>query len=452
MFPLPAEIIALLANFAACCDKRVWDHAVILLIGAILAPGKRTVTAALRIMGLSDEKHFINYHRVLSRATWSGLALSRILFGLLVILWLSADAPIVVVVDDTLERRRGAKIKAKGVFRDAVRSSEKHLVTCFGLRWVCMMLLVPLPWATRPWALPFLTVLAPSARTQTKQGKRHKSCVDWARQMLKQVYRWCATRPLVLLADGGYAAVALGLACGALPHPVTLVTRLRLDAALYDPPPPPQPHRKGRKPLKGARQRSLKIRAADAQTVWRTQEIQWYHGTRRTMQLLSGTALWYTPGQRPLSIRWVLARDPQGELRDQAFLCTDTTATMEQIMTWVILRWNIEVTFEEVRAHLGMETQRQWSDLAIARTTPCLLGLVSLIVLIAYELAPDHQLPIQQAAWYAKSEATFADVIAYVRRRIWSARYFVQSTSNADLVLIPQTYAEQLLNAVTYAA
>jgi hypothetical protein len=157
MFPLPAEIIALLANFAACFDKRVWDHAVILLIGAILAPGKRTVTAALRIMGLSDEKHFINYHRVLSRATWSGLAVSRIPFGMLLILLLRANAPIVVVVDDTLERRRGAKIKAKGVFRDAVCSSEKHLLTCFGLRWVCMMLLVPLPWATRPWALPFRT-------------------------------------------------------------------------------------------------------------------------------------------------------------------------------------------------------------------------------------------------------------------------------------------------------
>ena len=145
MFPLPAEIITLLANFAVCFDKRVWEHAVILVIGAILTPGKRTVTAALRIMGLSDEQHFINYHRVLSRATWSGLALSRILFGLLVALLLSADAPLLVVIDDTLERRRGAQIKAKGVFRDAVRSSEKHLVTCFGLRWVCMTRLVPLP-------------------------------------------------------------------------------------------------------------------------------------------------------------------------------------------------------------------------------------------------------------------------------------------------------------------
>lgn len=452
MFPLPAEIIPLLAKFEPIFDKRVWKHAIVLVIGAILTPGKRTVTAALRIMGLADEKHFINYHRVLSRATWSGLALSRILFGLLVVMLVSANAPLLVVIDDTLERRRGAKIKAKGVFRDAVRSSEKHVVTCFGLRWVCLMLLVPLPWATRPWALPFLTVLAPSERTQTKQGKRHKSCVDWARQMLKQCYRWCATRPLILLVDGGYAAMSLGLACSTLSHPVIMVTRLRLDAALYDPPPPPDPHRRGPKPQKGKRQKSLKTRATDLQTVWQALEIPWYHGTRRTMQLLTDTALWYTPGYRPLALRWVLVRDPQGQLRDQAFLCTDLQATMEQIMTWVILRWNIEVTFEEVRAHLGMETQRQWSDLAIARTTPCLLGLVSLIVLIAYELAPAHQLPIQQAAWYAKTEATFADVIAFVRRQIWSTRYLVKSTANANPVVIPPIYAEQLLNAVAYAA
>lgn len=451
MFPLPPEIIALLANFAPVFDKRVWEHAVILLVGAILAPGKRTVTSALRIMGLSDEKHFINYHRVLSRATWSSLALSRILLGLLILLLLSANAPLLLVVDDTLERRRGARIKAKGVFRDAVRSSGKHVVTCFGLRWVCMMLLVPLPWATRPWALPFLTVLAPSERTQKKNGRRHKSCVDWARQMLQQVHRWFATRPLILLADGGYAAVTLGLACAELPSAV-LVSRLRLDAALYDPPPPPQPHRRGRKPHKGARQPSLKTRVTDAHTEWHTQELAWYDGQRRVLHLATGTALWYTPGYRPLPLRWVLVHDPQGELRDQAFLCTDLNATVEQIMRWVILRWNIEVTFEEVRAHLGVETQRQWSDWAIARTTPSLLGLVSLIVLIAHELAPHHQLPIQQAAWYHKSEATFADVIAFVRQRIWGARYFVKSASNVDSMLIPQIYVDQLLNAVTYAA
>jgi hypothetical protein len=431
-------------------SQMVWAHALVLLVGAMLAPGKRTMTATLRIMGLQDDKHFINYHWVLSRASWSPLQLGRILLGLLVTLLLSTNVPLIFGVEDTLERWRGVRIKTKGVFRDAVQSSESRVVTAYGLRWVCVMLIVPLPWSQRPWALPCLTVLAPSARTPSAAGHRHKSCVDWARQLLKQVRRWYPQRAMVWVADGAYAAVSFGLACGAFRQPVIFVSRLRLDAALYDPAPLPDPHRRGRKPLKGARQLALKTRAADAHTAWQTTTLAWYQGSQRTLQVLTGTALWYTPGSAPLAIRWVLLRDPQGQLRDQAFLCTDVQASVEQIVRWVLLRWNLEVTFEEVRAHLGVETQRQWSDLAIARTTPCLLGLFSLVTLIAHELAPNHQLPIQQAAWYQKSEATFADALAYVRQRIGGALYGVKSAPNAEDVLMPATYANRLLNALAY--
>ena len=433
-------------------SKQVWTHALILLLGAILAPGKRTVTSALQIMGLADEKHFINYHRVLSRAQWSALSLSRILLGLLVTLLLSADAPLIVIGDDTLERRRGKKIKAKGVFRDAVRSSQKKVVTCFGLRWVCLMLLVPLPWTTRPWALPFLTVLAPSERANQQMHKRHKTCIDWLGQMITQVRRWWPTRRLILLADGGYAALALGLRCGAFRLPVIFVTRLRLDGALYEPPSAPRPGRRGPKPKKGARQVSLATRALDPNSEWLPITVLWYDQQPRSLQMLSGTALWYTPGCAPLPIRWILVHDPAGQLRDQAFLCTEQTATPEQILQWVIMRWNIEVTFEEVRAHLGVETQRQWSEQAIARTTPLLLGLFSLVSLIAHELAPAHQVPISQTAWYQKEEATFADVLAFVRRQIWQAIYCVKSTSSADTALIPPPLVDQLMDALCYAA
>jgi len=268
--------------------------------------------------------------------------------------------------------------------------------------------------------------------------------------MLSQVRRWYPTRAIVLLVDGGYAAVALGLTCGAFRQPVTFVSRLRLDAALYDPPPAPDPQRRGPKPKKGARQRSLAQRAADPQAAWEPPECTWYQGKRRTMLVLSGSALWYTPGQRPLAIRWLLLRDPQAELRDEAFLCTDQNACVDQIVRWVILRWNTEVTFEDVRAQLGVETQRQWSDAAIARTTPCLLGLYSLVTLMAYQLAPEHQLPMQQAAWYRKTEATFADALAYVRQRSWAALYCVKSASDPHDVLIPPALAERLLHALAY--
>jgi len=211
----------------------------------MLAPGKRTVTSALRVMGLSDEKHFENYHRVLSRAAWSSLELSRILFKLLVDTFVP-KGPVVIGIDETLERRRGAKIKAKGIYRDPVRSSKSHFVKASGLRWLSAMLLVPIPWAQRVWALPFLTALAPSERYYEDKPRAHKKLTDWARQMLIQVRHWLPERALVVVADSSFAVLLLLDRLRRLPNPICMVTRLRLDAALYEPAPPRGPGQKGR--------------------------------------------------------------------------------------------------------------------------------------------------------------------------------------------------------------
>jgi DDE superfamily endonuclease len=225
---LPPEMIVVLAPIAQLFSARVWVHAQVLMLGALLAPGQRPVSSCLRVMGLAWETHFTNYHRVLNRATWSALQAGKILLGLLVCGLVPPGATLVLGADDTVERRRGRQIKAKGCYRDAVRSSRKHEVKCFGLKWVSLMLLVPVPWATRVWALPFLTVLCwpPKSRPQ----RRHKTSVDWVRQMMKQTRRWLPGRLLVLVVDGGFAAVALAQACRA--SQVTMVSRLRWDAAL----------------------------------------------------------------------------------------------------------------------------------------------------------------------------------------------------------------------------
>ena len=255
---LPAEMIVLLAPFAQLFSDRVWLHAQVLVVGAVLAPGKRTVTSCLRVMGLSGERPFTNYHRVLNRAQWATLHASKILLGLIVTWVVPPGAVIVVGADDTIERRSGRKIAAKGCYRDAVRSSKKYVVHCFGLKWVAMMVLVPVPWAKRVWALPFLTVLS---WPPTKEGKdRHKTSVDWVRQMMKQVRRWLPERVLVLVVDGGFATVALALACTI--SEVVMVSRLRLDAALYHPPGPQPAGKRGRKPTKGSRQRSETIKGS----------------------------------------------------------------------------------------------------------------------------------------------------------------------------------------------
>jgi hypothetical protein len=341
---LPMAIIHVLRQFEAVFSERVWDYAKVLLVGAILAPGIRTVTGALRVLGLSQETQFQNYHRVLNRATWSSRALSRILLRLLLRAFVPLDAPIVVGLDEHIERRRGAKIAAKGIYRDAVRSSKSFFVKTSGLRWVSMMLLAPIPWAKRVWALPFLTVLAPSERYHHQRGKRHKTLPDHARQLIKQLRRWLPERALVVVADSTYAVIELLAACGRLSAPVTVVTRLRLDAALYDPAPVRLPGTKGAPRKKGDRQATLAKRLTDPATTWDPVTVAWYGGGTRTVELATGTAVWYHAGKPTIPLRWVLIRDPLGEFKAQALLCTDLGTTPVQIVEWFVMRWQLEMS------------------------------------------------------------------------------------------------------------
>jgi DDE superfamily endonuclease len=265
---LPMKIIPVLRQFEEVFSERVWEWAKVLLIGAILAPGERTVAAILRVMELQHERQFQNYHRVLNRAHWSSRALSRLLLHLLVRIFVPGEAPIVVGIDETIGRRRGAKIAAKGIYRDPVRSSKDFFVKTSGLRWVSMMLLTPIPWVQRVWALPFLTVLAPSERYNEQHRRRHKKITDCGRQMIRQLRRLLPDRYLVVVADGSYAVLEL-LACAAgLREPVTVITRLRLDAALYDPAPARKAGTNGRPRLKGERQPTLAQRLVDPKTNW----------------------------------------------------------------------------------------------------------------------------------------------------------------------------------------
>lgn len=267
MHTLPPAMILLLRPFAPHFSCRVWAHVQVLLAGAILAPAQRTVTAALRVMGLGACPRFQRYHRVLNRDRWSSLAVSRVLLGLLVSTF-AASGSLVIGVDETLERRRGAKIAAKGMYRDAVRSSHSHFVKASGLRWICLMLRVPIPWADRVWALPFLTALAPSERANAAAGRQHKTPTDWARPLVRVVRRWYPERVIVAVADSGYAALSLLASCTALSMPVTMITRSRLDAALYTPAPPRQPKQNGRPRVKGARLPTLAAVATDPATNW----------------------------------------------------------------------------------------------------------------------------------------------------------------------------------------
>jgi hypothetical protein len=407
-------------------------------------------------MGLDQEKRFHRYHRVLSRASWSSLKVSRVLLGLLVEAFIPEGSPLVVGIDETLERRYGKKISARGVYRDPVRSTHETFVKSSGLRWVCAMLLVEIPWASRVWALPFLSVLAPSERYAAQRGKRHKKITEWAWQMLLLLRRWYPQREIVAVADRAYASLKLLDRCRRLRRPITFITRLRLDAALYEPAPPRRPGQRGRPRIKGERLPNLSVVAQDPITVWEPAKIaNWYGSEERMVEIASQTAVWYSTGLPAVPIRWVLIRDPEGRFEPQALLCTDLQADPERIVRWYVMRWQLEVTFQEARRHLSFETQRQWTELAIRRTTPALLGLFSVVTLFAHRRMVRAAGALRRrAAWYQKAHPTFADALALVRKDLWAQEEHTScgSPAQTDTVKVPRAYVERLTEAVCYAA
>jgi len=452
MLNLPPAIMKVLTPFAPLFDARTWRKVPILLMGTILTPGKRTVTAALRVMGLKDESRFSIFHQVLNRASWSSLAVGQCLLDLLIRLIYPAAEPLVFGIDETIERRWGEKIATRGIYRDPVRSSKSHFVKVSGLRWISLMLLTPIPWAQRIWALPIMTAIAPSERYYETRGRKPKALTERAQQMIKQLRRWEPDRALVMVGDNSYAALDLLAACQTLAEPVTVVTRLRMDAALYEPA-PPYPGM-GRPPRKGARLPTPQAYLEAVDTAWTTVEIRWYDGQMREMEWASAMAVWFHYGKPVVPIRWVLVRDPLGEYEPTCLLCTDQTVAPLQIVEWFVMRWQVEVTYEEARRHLGVETPRQWSDKAIARTTPALLGLFAWITLVAHMFHLSGQpIVVRQSAWYIKSLPTFADALALVRYQLWFALPTFQTSGKLpDLIKVSQPLWASLVETLCYAA
>ena len=293
--PALAVLSSWLSDFRDCFTAPVWKHVLVLVAGTVLAPGKRTVSQALRVMGLAAEPGFARYHEVLNRARWNGRSVARRLLAQVLDAFLPAGE-VVIGIDDTIERRWGAKIKARGIYRDPVRSSQGHFVKASGLRWLSLMIMVPIPWAGRRWALPFLTILAPSERWSSEQGRRHKKLTDWARQAIRQAKRWLPDRRLIIVADASFAALDL---IAALRHQVCLVTRLRIDASLFAPAPPRQPGQMGRPRLKGRRLPKFAAVLANPKTVWSPITVtEWYGGRQRKLESSQTPGSGITPDYR----------------------------------------------------------------------------------------------------------------------------------------------------------
>jgi hypothetical protein len=450
--PTPSPvIISLLAPYAVALTRPALAKLQLLVQGGILAPGRRTVCAALAACGWGPSPRFTTFHRFFNRDRWSALRLSRILLGLLVAAFLAPTDPLIILVDETLERRSGRRIAYQSWFRDPVRSEGARKVHCRGIRWLCACLLVRVPWSRRPWALPFFVVPVLAAKVCQRLGKPPRSHIGWAQVLVTRLERWCPDRPVLLVGDGNFMAIDLVERCRAVPT-TTLITRMRLDQALYAFPEPRSPGKRGRPAKKGARQRRPKERLCDPQTGWQWVRLTWYGQGERTVAVATGLSLWYTPGHDPVPVRWVLVRPLPRALRPfppAALACTDLRLAAGAIVQHYLSRWNIEVTFAELRAQLGFETQRHWSTRAIGRGTPCLFGLFSLIVLLAKRLHPER-LPGRDTSWYRHEAATFSEALAAVRRHLWSPEC-VNSAPASDLCLIPRALLASLQHVAAYS-
>ena len=332
-----------------------------------------------------------------------------------------------------------------------MRSSDFHLVKCSGLRGLNVCLLTPLPWGARVWALPVLTVLAPSFGWAKQQGRRHKEGTVWARQAVLQLAHWLPNYPLICLGKSGYAVLTLLAATRA--H-TTWLTRLRLDAVLYEPAPERVPSRRSRPRVKSARLPGLAQVAAAASTNWLALTLPAdARGQARQMELATSTALWYSTGTA-VPVRWVLVRpvgESQGDI--QALLSTDLALEAATILTTYALRWALEVTFTQVRAHLWTwKHSGRGPSWLLPAPPPMPLGLFSLVTLLVNRLHARGLLRAQACAWYHKQAHTFRDAPAAVRRYLWAETLFDNSPADPILLKIPHHQLRIWQQALAWAA
>jgi len=450
MFRFPKAAQPLVSAFSVAFTRPTFQRVTILIFGAVLSMRRRTVTQMLTTAGPLAKGHWSDFHRVLCRAAWSVWPLGKVLAAMILEL-IPLDQAVVCPVDDTTAQHKGKHVYGKGCHHDACRSTHRHVVWVWGHKWVVLSINVKFPFAQRPWALPVLCALYRPEELNKSEGRRHKTPIRLAMQLIAALIHWFPERKFILLGDGGYASHELAQFCHRHRRHMTLVSRFHADANLYAP--PPQKLRKG---TKGGRPRvkgrKLPVPSAVVATSKaRRFTVNWYGGKTRRVELISGIGHWYKGGDGLVPVRWVSVHDLTGTHRDEYFYATDVTLTPDKIVSLYTGRWSIEVTFEEARAHLGLATLRNWSAKSVLRTVPCLLGLFSLVSLTFAKLVRERPFKPASGPWYAKKEASFSDAITRMRRLCW-AEVLRQSPGHTGITKLPNRLRLTLLDHLSRAA
>jgi hypothetical protein len=446
---VPLAAAPLLESFSGAFSKPTFTRFVVLLIGSVLAFGRRTVTNIVWTVRCLVDGDVSSYHRVLSRASWSLWPLAKIVAAAAIAL-VPDDEPVSIAGDDTPQQRKGKKVYGKARHRDPIRSTHSHTVWLFGHKWVVLSILVKLPCCWRYWALPVLMALYRDKATNQAEGRRHKTPTDLARQMLATLIHWFPQRQFVFCGDGGFASHELARFCHRHREHITLVSRFHPKANLYEEAPPRQAKQKGRSRVKGRKLPTPQDVVKTAKAAKAT--VDWYGGQPRNVALISGEGHWYKAGGGLVSVRWVHVKDLDGTHRDDWLYTTDPSLAADAIVSFFTRRWAIEVTFEESRAHLGLATCRNRCEKSVLRTMPCLLGLFSVVVLIYAEHLRTHKPAIRRTPWYEKDEPTFADALATIRRLFWSCTFLQQASTQRAWKNLPTDLRATVLDRLCYAA
>jgi hypothetical protein len=443
MLLLPHAAKPLLGAFSVAFTPATFPRFLLLMVGAILTRGRHTVTALLRTLGPLAEGHWSDFHRVLSRASWSPFPLGKVLAALILEL-IPADQPIVIPVDDTNPQHKGKKVYGKGKHHDACRSTHSHMVWVWGHKWVVLAINVKFPFATRPWALPVLVALYRPEELNKSEGRRHKTPIHLARQLVATLIHWFPRRKFILVGDGGYASHHLAWFCHHHSKHVALVSRFHPKANLYSQPATRTARKAGRPRTRG---RKLAVPESVVKRAKRRRaKVNWYGGQQRRVELVSGTGGWYKGGEGLVPVRWVFVHDLDGTHRDEYFYTTDPELKPEQIVSLYTGRWSIEVTFQEVRTHLGFATPRSWCQTSVLRSAPCLLGLFSVVSLLFQRLTHGRNVPVRQTAWHARMEPTFGDAIQAVRQLLWCQTILKQTMFHTVVSKLPPRFRALLLD------
>jgi DDE superfamily endonuclease len=498
MLVIPDFARPVLSSFAPVFYHPTYQRFLVLLVAAVLTTGRRTVSNLLRTAADLAPGHPSSYHRVLSKRRWSSLRLARILAGFILDRWVP-DGPICLAGDDTVDEHRGAKVFGKGCHRDPVRSTHSYTAYRWGHKWVVLAILVQFPFAGRPWALPVLAALyrnpekekaaavkprrrkpkdrtkakakeragrraaaAARAKAQAKEAakakkvgapppRRHKTPSELMRQLLAVLIHWFPDRQFVFAGDGGYGTHALSRFAQRHRRHLTLVSLFYANAALHDPAPVVVGKKPGHRPRKKGAKRPAP--AAVVATTERRQrlEVSWYGGGRREVEVVSGTGHWHKSGEGLVEVLWVFVHDLTGTHRDSYLFSTDPAMAVARVIETYTGRWNIETTFQEMRAYLGLETTRGWSRATVLRAAPCLFGLYSVVALM-YAALPAEATAEGVVSYRGKTEVTFSDAISLVRRRLWLEGVFESHGQTEVFENLPRVLRAVILAALAPAA